>query len=700
MLHVASEGANPSGRFICGIRASKRLVASLGLPLILYVILRPENYGLTPNSLDPVFYTGYSINFDDILNAVGDRHYFVSRWTAYYPMYIFSKLFGPLSGRLLWRLALASMILCLLWSLGRRLGWRRSQQCLVGVLVLTMPIFVRAFFTDYVEYSVVGFGLCLACLCIREKQTLVTAAAAGVLGASMIIANPISIKEVAISMLVALVFSASQVWNRLMFVGVTAATGVATIIGGLVMFRWRYGIKNVYRPSIEFARTFVLVNDPWRSPRLEWLAKFTWIFAPAVLIVGAIALVHRLGIRPRRIEVAALTLCAGQYAGQWLEQFARHGHGLDLSYYASFSYPSFAVAIAVVVGRLTANTRDWAIAGIGAAWIGLLLVGVPNALRLPPGVWFALTALVVVVVAVVVAKKSPVLTVAIVIGLIGWTQIGAPHYDASAYFKIDISPRYDELFRKAGDLSENIHNEAIWFANQMDRIGNDASASFVTAGGWSSSITGLYAPHVDGRLVGMSVDGFRLARRSVIEVKSGYRPILAVYGDPQIVKDIVNRFPADLGVGKVLLDATHDSALRYRLVIYAMPDAANFPFTWSADLLPVTNGEVVGTSIVVRSGDSPGFVTFGPYVPLNQGEYKVTIRYTSSSPASEQIGIFDVSSPEEGDFGSATLGGSDGQVADVTLNFAVGRTGSRWEFRSSWLGNGNFEVKSITLSGA
>ena len=58
------------------------------LPVALFLALQPERYSLTPNSLDPVFYTGYASNFDDVLNAAGDRHYFVTRWTAYYPVYL------------------------------------------------------------------------------------------------------------------------------------------------------------------------------------------------------------------------------------------------------------------------------------------------------------------------------------------------------------------------------------------------------------------------------------------------------------------------------------------------------------------------------------------------------------------------------------------------------------------------------------
>ena len=127
----------------------------------LYIVLRPENYGLTPNSLDPVFYSGYAINFDDVMNAVGARHYFVSRWSAYYPGYSPMRLRDPSSAACLLRLVLASGLLLGIWRFGHSRGWRRPQMVFIGILIITMPMFVRAFFTDYVEYMVVTLGLVL-----------------------------------------------------------------------------------------------------------------------------------------------------------------------------------------------------------------------------------------------------------------------------------------------------------------------------------------------------------------------------------------------------------------------------------------------------------------------------------------------------------------------------------------------------------
>ena len=122
---------------------------------------------------------------------------------------------GPFVGRLLLRLVLAGLILGALWCLGASWKWTRAQQLLIGTLVLTMPMFLRAFFTDYVEYLVVALGICLVCLCLREQHTRVTASVIGLLSGLIVIANPISITLVGLCFLAAMVLGASTVRGRL-----------------------------------------------------------------------------------------------------------------------------------------------------------------------------------------------------------------------------------------------------------------------------------------------------------------------------------------------------------------------------------------------------------------------------------------------------------------------------------------------------
>ncbi|MEZ5225002.1 MAG: hypothetical protein R2743_26160 [Ilumatobacteraceae bacterium] len=668
--------------------------------LALYVVLRPENYALTPNSLDPVFYTGYSINFDDVLNAVGDRHYFVSRWSAYLPMYVADMVFGPVAGRLLWRLVLAVALVVALWSLGRRWSWTIAQRLLVATVVLSTPMFVRLLLRlrgvprrrtrDRARVSRV-----------EGVPSLVERRGVRCPGRSGVRREPDLDHDARPRRPVLRRRRRSRVWERVWLVTVVSVTALAVVLAGLLLFRWNYGIENVYQPSIDFVRRYQAPPvDHWKSPRFEWLEKYTWLYAAPLILVTSAVLAIRRAVRFDRFEVAALSLCAAQYAYQWFDQFVRGGYGLELSFYWSFSLPPYLVALAVVVGRLSMGVPAKHLAAVAGAWIVLLAIGVPTALELPPGIWLVPLAVVVTAAAVTTSARWGGVALAAILGLTAWMQVGAPAYDPTAYWFLNTSPRYDQVFRRAGSQSELMFHESIWFADEMDRIVNDASTSFVALGGWSKSIVGLYAPHVVGRVVTLTDDGRRLSEIAKAEVKSGSRPIVAVFGPRREVADMLSTFPSDLGVGTVLLDETHDSALGYRLVVYAMPDATRLPFTWRADALPIANGSLVGTEAQVGPGDEPGFVTFGPYQMLQPGRYLLEVSYRSSLGADEIAGLADVSSQDASTIASEPLPGTAGRSSTVRIEFEVGPENgtARWEFRSSWTGAGTLVIESLTVS--
>jgi hypothetical protein len=697
-----ASGTTPAARWVRRVPPRLQpLVAALALPVVLYLVLRPENYGLTPNGLDPVFYTGYTSNLDDLIAALGDRWYFVSRWSAYLPPSAINALAGPIAGRLIWRLLLAATMLMLVWGLGRRYARRAAQQFLVGTLVLTMPIFVRAFFSDYVEYVVVALGTCVVALCLRPGQTARRAVAIGVLSGLVVVANPVSISAVGLSVLTGLFLGVTTWRRRLVLASLTGAAALAVGIFGLVYFRARFGIDNVYKPTIDFLRTFEPPeNDPWRSPDLTWLGAFTWIYVVPILLAGAVLAARVRGIVFDRIEKAALVLCAVQYATHWLDQFVRRGLTLEVPFYWSFAYPTFAIAMVLVIGRLTDGVRPRIVAGICVAWIALLFGGVPDALRLPAAAGFGAVAVCSVALAGAVARKATWASAAIIIGLLGWTQIGAPAYVPANDRQMNASPRYDALFRRGGDESEKVLAEAIWFEKQMDRVPGDPRATFLTVGGWASPITGIYAPHVTGRLLPLDAARERLTPDAVFSLRRGQFPLLAVYGPEGDVARVLPTLVRDLGpdLGATLLDASHDDALGYRLVVYATPDSSTPPFTWPADILLVKSGQRSGTTVVARPGDAPGVVTFGPYVPFEHGRYVATIRYSSSEPPSQQVGGFDVSSIRTGVIADVLLPGTSGAEREVSVEFTSDDPAAQYELRSRWDGLGTFTVVSVSYT--
>ena len=294
------------------------------------------------------------------------------------------------------------------------------------------------------------------------------------------------------------------------------------------------------------------------------------------------------------------------------------------------------------------------------------------------------------------ATRFMVIPAVALVGIIGWTQIGAPVNDLSAHVPIDVAPYYDRVFRAAGDQSEMQFHEEVWFAKQMDRIDNDASTSFVPLGPVASSIVGVYSPHVVGKLVGEDAESKHLSKLEISLIKAGERPIVAVYGRPVDVANMIATFPSDLGVGTQLLDVTHRGDLGYRLVVFAMPDSTRLPFTWRADAVSVTEGRIANGSVTVDGTDKAGFVTFGPYKYLEPGRYQVTLQYSATADPAKSVGVFDVASPEDPGAASTPIYGTDNSSRDITISFDVSKA-SRWEFRSLWTGIGALTIDGFTL---
>ncbi|MEI7780248.1 MAG: hypothetical protein WCJ42_12595, partial [Actinomycetes bacterium] len=411
----------------------------------LYLLLRPENFGLTPNALDPFFYSGYTVNLDDALRATGIRWYFISRWSAYLPAHYFTVIAGPFLGRLLFRLVLTTAAVVLLRSLGRASRWRWEQTLLASTVLITMPMFVRALFTDYTEHAVVGYGVLLVCLCLRPRQTIWTTTALGVLSGLLLVANPTSLSMIAAPLTAAIVVGVRTYKSRAAFAVAIGSLAGVTILLGAWYFSWRFGVAHIYRPTIHFMENGP-GRDPLKSPRLDWLGRFTWIYGPPIVLAAAAAVLCIRKQRPSAMEWSIAGIVLAQYIYQIVDQFLRDSDGLEISYYWSNMYPSFGVLLALVIARMAEGASRRRLIALLIGWLLLLKVGIPDALLLPVGLGFMFLAVLVVALIAVTARASMTAAGAVLGCFVLWTQIGAPPYDPTAYHPYNMSPRYDKLY--------------------------------------------------------------------------------------------------------------------------------------------------------------------------------------------------------------------------------------------------------------
>ncbi len=673
-------------------------LAPVLLPVLLFLVLQPETFSVTPNGLDPFFYTGFGINFDDSLAAGGSQHYFVSRWAVYYPLFIANAVAGPVIGRLLLRLLVASLILRGVWKL--KPEWSIAQRLIVGTVVISLPMFLRAFFTDYTEYAVASFVFGLVIVAVRDRQTLTTALLAGLLVGLTIASNPIGVVAVAMPLVVFILNGTAGWRNKILYSATIITTAITVLVFGLFYFRWFYGIDNLYRPTIDFIQAGVGV-DKLKSPRLDWLSFFTWLYAAPALLAVVVGLALRRTFRFDRMEWAAFIICGGQYGLQWVDQFIRNGDGLEISYYWSMSYPSLAIALALLLGKMTKQaTLPQALAAC-VAWTLLLIAGVPDILRFPSGLRFALVAALVIALTIVVSKASSSISAALIALFVLWSQIGAPHYDPSAYHFFNASPRYDKMFWSDGDHSESLYQETIWFEEQMDQIPNDSQSFYIPVGSRSqaSPILGIYQAHVAGRLLALdnegTIDHLSLQARRYADL-----PLVTILGPPSIVEQAIPNISDQLGFSDdPVLDATHDSDLGYRVVVYQLAPFNRFPENYEANFLPILQGRIETTDVTVDPGTPAGLATYGPYVPMDPGEYTATLHYSAVGSEDELFGQFDVFTLDQGQLGIIDLLGTAGLPGEVRVPFTVTETTGTWEFRTffSGTGSGPLIIDKITV---
>lgn len=538
----------------------ERLVVAVVLPVVLFVLLRPDPYALLSNDLDPRFYTGLGTNLDDFLAAVGQNWYFVTRWPAYLPLAAVDAVLPYELGRLLLRWVLAAGVLLALAAIGQRCGWRRLPAFVAGAVVLTLPVFVRAFFSDYVEYLVVSLGFVLVALCVRPRHDDRTAAVIGVLAALLGITNPWSIVLVTTTVVMGAVLSWSGVGALVRRAVVAGATGVATFVAGWAFFAVGFGVRNIYRPTWDFLVVNPQTQETFRSPTLGWLGAFTWVWAPVVVLVGAALLQLRGAVRFGRIERALLLLCAAQFAIHAGGQLLAGQSGLEIPYYWSFITPAFGAAVAVVVARTLDRRSDAVAVGALVVWLVVLAVGVPSWARPPSWVVFAAVA----AGALVVIAARPGVAVPVLLAVVALAHLGAPPYEPDPVFGIDYSPRYDLVFRN-DDLTTPVQlDELVWFVERMDAVPDDARTSFVTESGEASDNTAAYGAHVAGLL--LPHDRGVLRPEHAAEIRSGVRPTAVVYGSPAFVAEALDNVEAGVGPLRTLVDVAHDGGLGFRLV--------------------------------------------------------------------------------------------------------------------------------------
>lgn len=668
--------------------------------LVFVWILKPDLFGLVPNSLDPMFYTGYAINLDDALNAAGNRHYFVSRWTSYMPMYIFSEVFGPYWGRLVFRLTLIVVMSEMLWRFGQRLNFPTRSRLLGTFAVVTAPMFVRAFTTDYPEYFIIWGSvlLCLLIVSFAASANILKAIPIGVLAMSMIIANPFSGVMVGILGIIGIIFAKVSGANFLRLISACFTAGAAgsmLLVTGYFLFYNYYSIGNVYQPTLEFIQTHERPQvDGWMAPTNDWMYFFGWIYLTPIVIIASLATV-----RKNTQQKQAIYLVASSAALVFLTHVAfelRSGHTLETSFYWSMSLGPVLVLIFFLISYLAQlGNAKWGLLTVLGITL-MIFFRIPQRLPMPAESGLFLTLAFFVVAVTMTTRKLPALSGMVFFTAFLWTQLGSPVYSVQTYGGDLNSPRYDLVYNDAGNVSRDILDETIWFLKQMDLVENDWQSTFLPAGRWASSIFGTYIPHPFSRIVFSTSEGQVLAPNVRDELEFGYRSQLVIYGTPQEVEALVRRVRIELPQINEIIDVVNPEGLGYRLMVVSGNSGGEGNSTIPMARLDRQIGRPNSDgSVKVDEGTPNGFVSFGPYFGLGVGSYSATLLFDSEFK--DSLGYFEVFDDQLQKFVRIELYSNGTGLQFSTVEFIVEPQSSTWQLRTVYTGSTEVTYHEIVL---
>ena len=116
--------------------------------------------------------------------------------------------------------------------------------------------------------------------------------------------------------------------------------------------------------------------------------------------------------------------------------------------------------------------------------------------------------------------------------------------------------------------------------------------------------------------------------------------------------------------------------------------------------LPSQTGTTVNLHRIAKPNlDQPGFITFGPYLPLRKGSYEVAFSYKSSASALTNIGWVDVFNATSGkQVIKIPINGTTSSTSQLKIDFTLNQwTPNLFEFRTYWNNVSDIEIHDISV---
>jgi hypothetical protein len=386
----------------------------LASPVVLFFVLRlramaplikPDPAMSTIYIIDPRdFFARYSLA---LATSSGTRE--GARVGFLVPARLSYLLFGAMRGFFVFRYVLALVAVVPSYMLLRRL-YNRAAGAIAVIIVMSSPVLVNAWGTDYTDSAVVSYlvgGLaCLAMPC-RDQRRPAWLAIAGGLFTAAVWANIDAAPLVGVTMVVYFAICLLRTRRRFLLDALVLAGAAVVVTGGLMLASgWLLGPFDFIGPTrkaLTYLDSSVVVKQ-YYSTNPRWILLRPYLLVPAA-VVGAwgAVFVRRLRAVPTPQLLIGLS-CVAQIAVFVYLQFLNHAEVLEEYYYSSSLWPVVCLTTAITVAALAKPLNGHPV----ARWLPAgLVLAVPLVYELDPNVSpFGWVAKGLVIAAIVVAAAA------------------------------------------------------------------------------------------------------------------------------------------------------------------------------------------------------------------------------------------------------------------------------------------------------
>lgn len=294
--------------------------------------------------------------------------------------------FGAVPGFVVFRYVLALVAVVPSYELLRRL-YGRAAGVLAIVVVMSSPVLVTAWGTDYPDSAVVSYlagGLaCLAMPCGDRRRPAWLAIAAGLM-AMAVWSNVAAAPLVAATMLAYCVITFWRERRRLLADALVLAASAAVVTGALMVASGvLLGPYDYILPTI---RAYTFLSSPglvshYHSTNRAWILLRPYLLVPAAVVAAwAAAFVRRLHSMPTP-QLLIGTTCAAQVAAFSYLQFLGDAETLEQHYYSSSLWAAVCLCLAVTISALAKPLFEHP---VSRWWPALVVLAVPLAFEADP----------------------------------------------------------------------------------------------------------------------------------------------------------------------------------------------------------------------------------------------------------------------------------------------------------------------------